>query len=840
MADKGKCPNCYSDGLVGEECEERGCAVRGYRFIPMENFERLSRKNLLGEDPYFGRKINKYLIIDLIGAGGFGTVYLALQMPVEMRCALKLIKYEGSEDRLKLMLTKFDAEAKALAQLNHPNIVRLIDYGVVNEKPYMVMEYVNDSVTLKDKIEEYALKGESFDIKLTIGIIDQILRGLGASHKLKIIHRDIKPENIMLQRVFGESNFVRILDFGLAKFTEDKRQTSITMGTPSYMAPEQILGSKAGPWTDLYALGVVVFELLTGRTPFSGRTVQEMLSQKLSPSYDPLSIVDDLKMPERIKTFFHLALARKADERYRNVEAFRKGLTEVAGIIKTMNQERLSQSGFGNLLSSAEFESAAARAAARGEDTPDEEEGESFQDDFTAIELDFKVNEGGAPQDPQHKRTVLAATPDKAAPGRPLCPDCGAPNKPRAVTCGQCARPLGGGAERPATLSQVVSDRNEGGGSKKILIVSIVSLVLVLALAAGVVLYLTSGRSGKAVLSSKPPGAVVTVDGEAKGEAPVTVELDVGEHKVTFTKQGFATVEKTVTIEKGKESKLLADMACARQCNDKTCGPDGCGGVCGNCTKCGETCTGGACAFTACKEKKCGDDGCGGVCGTCDEGHDCTDGACVAAGQATADVKQQATPDKDVNEPAAEVKQASSGQDGDEVKEPVKAEEVKEAPKGEEVKEPAKVVEVKETPKVEEIKETPKVEEVKEPVEVKETPKVEEVKEAPKASTDHPDIAEAKSKAADMSKAEKKEEARKYSKAGNSLYSSKSFEKALLQYRISQVYKPDVKLFKKMAFASQKAGDDDKAEEYFLKYWNSLSPARQKQLQKLYKMFIKE
>jgi serine/threonine protein kinase len=123
-------------------------------------------------------------------------------------------------------------------------------------------------------------------------VLEQVLNALEAAHALDIVHRDIKPDNVMLQSVPGDPCFVRVLDFGLARFLESQRETSLLLGTPAFMAPEQVTREGIGPWTDLYALGVLAFEMLTGRRPFDGETPQEVLAKKLDPDFDPRSFVE--------------------------------------------------------------------------------------------------------------------------------------------------------------------------------------------------------------------------------------------------------------------------------------------------------------------------------------------------------------------------------------------------------------------------------------------------------------------------------------------------------------------------------------------------------------------
>ena len=275
-----------------------------------------------------GRHIGDYLVVDKLGEGGFGKVFLTLQGPLyKLAAALKLMEMGKADPEMSArMVKKFEGEATALAVLNHPNIVRLLKYGAHEGVPFLVMEYVQGGRTLLTAAESQALRGQAMEPARVRRILQQILDGLEAAHAQGVWHRDIKPENIMLQEVAGNPDLVRILDFGLAKFAEDGSRTSTAMGTPAYMAPEQMDRHGIGPWTDLYAVGVMAFELLTGRPPFPGQTWKEILARKLDPRYDPTSQLADMQLPPPALDFFRRALARQPEERYRTTAAFKLAL----------------------------------------------------------------------------------------------------------------------------------------------------------------------------------------------------------------------------------------------------------------------------------------------------------------------------------------------------------------------------------------------------------------------------------------------------------------------------------------------------------------------------------
>ena len=337
----GACPACELSGAIGDPCAERGCLNRGYHFIPTtfllaaKEAARAAARGAAHADlnPMIGRVVGDFLVVGTIGAGGFGAVHLALQRPrYLLKAALKLMHTGASDPAMaEVLLDKFQNEGDALAVLHHPNIVRLLKYGIHNDTPYLVMEYVDGGRTLKKEVRDLAEAGRKLDARVARHVLRQTLYALGEAHgrAQPIIHRDLKPENIMLQSIVGDPNHVKVLDFGLAKFVEERTQTSIAMGTPAYMAPEQLERRNIGPWTDLYAVGVIAFELLTGRKAFVGTTQQEILAQKLDPAYDPGRRLADVPASEVALAFFRRALARKWEDRYHSADEFLESLDAV-------------------------------------------------------------------------------------------------------------------------------------------------------------------------------------------------------------------------------------------------------------------------------------------------------------------------------------------------------------------------------------------------------------------------------------------------------------------------------------------------------------------------------
>ncbi len=314
----GLCPSCEREGPLGRPCPQPVCLRRGYHHIPTDNVLEMSRSGLL--DPVLGQLWGDYLIVQKLGGGGVGNVYLALQFPIGMKAALKLLD-NGNGPPNEALTDRFRGEAAALARLSHPNIVRLLKFGSHYGRPYLVMEYVEEGRTLREEM----LRG--MEPEKALRILNQLINALESAHAAGVIHRDIKPPNIMLQRVPGEEAYVRLVDFGLAKFLDDGDQTRFLAGTPSYMAPEQILRKGIGPWSDWYAVGAIAFEMITQRRPYPGDSADEVIALKRDLEYDPCQNLQDLHLPFAVEHFLRRALAHDPNQRLRDASSMRVSLS---------------------------------------------------------------------------------------------------------------------------------------------------------------------------------------------------------------------------------------------------------------------------------------------------------------------------------------------------------------------------------------------------------------------------------------------------------------------------------------------------------------------------------
>ena len=266
------------------------------------------------------KTIGRYEIKREIGRGGMAIVYKAFDPHLNRPVAIKLIRVGGfTIDQLKTLPERFKREARALARLNHANIVQVYDFGTYGDMPYLVMEFL-EGATLKEV-------RKPLKVETAVRLIRPIADALSYVHDQGMLHRDVKPSNIMITK--GEK--VVLTDFGIAKFLEESEDqntltgTGVGIGTPEYMAPEQGLGKRIDGRADIYSLAVVFYELITGRKPFQGETPLEVLTkQATEPFPDPREFVPDL--PGSVRKFFDLALAKKPDDRYGSMKDFLRDL----------------------------------------------------------------------------------------------------------------------------------------------------------------------------------------------------------------------------------------------------------------------------------------------------------------------------------------------------------------------------------------------------------------------------------------------------------------------------------------------------------------------------------
>ena len=294
-----------------------------------------------GPDPLVGRVINeRYRVVGIIARGGMGKVYRAEQQPLGRLVALKVLNPNYTGDNDPEFHKRFFLEASIASKLTHPNTVTIFDYGKTDDDVYYIAMELLEGRTLHRALREEA----PISADRTMHIGRQICRSLREAHNLGVIHRDLKPANIYLVQHGDENDFVKVLDFGLVKNLEEKgeelTQTGLFMGSPKYMAPEQIRGERCDGRVDIYALGVIMFEMLTGKVPFDRQNSVNILMAHIQEDVPAMSTMNPgIRVPAALEAVVRRCMAKSADARYATMEEVLTALKECAGLNVTLSGE---------------------------------------------------------------------------------------------------------------------------------------------------------------------------------------------------------------------------------------------------------------------------------------------------------------------------------------------------------------------------------------------------------------------------------------------------------------------------------------------------------------------
>ncbi|HYQ29961.1 MAG TPA: serine/threonine-protein kinase [Polyangiaceae bacterium] len=289
------------------------------------------------KDPFIGREIlgGEYLILEKIGTGGMGSVYKASQPAMKRMVAIKILhpKLANRKD----LTSRFRREARAMSQLTHPNTVKVFVYGELEEDGslYIVMEMLEGK-----NLNQAVRKDGPIPVERAIPILIQVCGALQEAHELGIVHRDLKPENIFLSKQGGIADYPKVLDFGLAKVTERQMQPGsiiltqegMVFGTPEFMSPEQAQGKTLDARSDIYSLAVILYEVLTGKLPFSAKSPMEYIQKHVTEAIIPLSErVPERRFPKELDEVLSRALSKKPEQRYQTAAEFAEALRPFGG-----------------------------------------------------------------------------------------------------------------------------------------------------------------------------------------------------------------------------------------------------------------------------------------------------------------------------------------------------------------------------------------------------------------------------------------------------------------------------------------------------------------------------
>ncbi|MEP7190099.1 MAG: protein kinase, partial [Roseiflexaceae bacterium] len=282
------------------------------------------------------RSFGQYTIIEPIRQGGMSTVYKAYQESLDRYVAIKVLAYNNDPQ----FVVRFKREARAIAQLQHPNILPIYDSNEQDGMLYLVMQYIENGTTLGDLLDEPIESGRA------LRLIGKVLDALSYAHDRGIVHRDIKPANVLLP----SPDWPMLADFGIVKLRDDDQKLTspgLVVGTAAYMAPEQASGKPVDARTDLYATGVVLYEMVTGEVPFEADTPMAMLAKHAyEPPRPPRSIIPSL--PPEVETILLRALEKDPAARYQSAADMAADCTQAIIRMKrssTLQISRLYQEG---------------------------------------------------------------------------------------------------------------------------------------------------------------------------------------------------------------------------------------------------------------------------------------------------------------------------------------------------------------------------------------------------------------------------------------------------------------------------------------------------------------
>ncbi len=278
------------------------------------------------------QKFGRYEVISELGRGAMGVVYKAADPVLNRVVAVKTINLLLADDEREEYEARFYQEAKAAGGLSHPNIVTIYDLGNTGDMAYMAMEFLEGQ-----ELRQLMGENRQLPIRKALSITAQVADGLAYAHERGIVHRDIKPANIM---ILGE-DLAKLTDFGIARMrtSEVKTQTGMRLGSPKYMSPEQVIGKRTDYRSDIFSLGIVLYEMLTGKAPFSGGNLESLMYQTIHFTPPPPSRINP-DIPEMLDLIIAKLLEKSADDRY-------QGAREVASDLRECEKHYGSESVLG-------------------------------------------------------------------------------------------------------------------------------------------------------------------------------------------------------------------------------------------------------------------------------------------------------------------------------------------------------------------------------------------------------------------------------------------------------------------------------------------------------------
>jgi len=501
----------------------------------------------------------RFQILEKIGEGGMGAIYKAVHTKMDRVCAIKLMTSLSHEN--EAALARFNREAKMASRIDSRHAVAIYDFGEAEGGiPYLAMEFIDGKPLSRILSREKTLPTER-----VVHITNQIARALTKAHELGIIHRDLKPDNIMITSRDGDKDFVKVLDFGIAKTVTEEAQDNLTktgyiLGTPVYMSPEQLSGDQLDPRSDIYSLALIVYEMLSGRLPFEGENPQAIMIKRVTSNPVPLRSVAP-SVSDSVERVVMDALARDRENRLPTVEAFAAALRSAQNMVThSLGQHRQT-----NLMAK---ETAPATEEFTGYRPPDEGTTESSRqspatmafESSAATQKNTIADFGSEQPGGDYYQTSTRGTQS----GAPVQP----PVNRLPETVQQYLPPehmAGGNRIAPTEYAPTMESRRK----KSPVILYVTAAIVLVAVLAGIYFMISQGVGGGSgfslVIKGAPAGSEVYLNDIKAGVASQDgtlrlADVEEGEKRVRVSRSGFADFETTVSGSKGEERSVEAKM----------------------------------------------------------------------------------------------------------------------------------------------------------------------------------------------------------------------------------------------------------------------------------------
>ncbi|HXG94935.1 MAG TPA: bifunctional serine/threonine-protein kinase/formylglycine-generating enzyme family protein [Blastocatellia bacterium] len=487
--------------------------------------------------------LERYKLLEKIGEGGMGAIYKAIHTEMDRTCAIKLLTAitAGNEEAA----ARFKREARMASRIDNPHAVTIYDFGETDDGTlFLAMEFI-DGRQLTSLIKEQG----ALPLDRVVHITNQIAEGLTAAHAMGIVHRDLKPDNVMITRKGNDDCYVKVLDFGIAKTVADEgadgnlTKTGFVLGTPFYMSPEQLLGEKLDPRSDVYSLAIIVYEMLSGRLPFEGENPQSIMMKRIMGEPIPLHVAAP-SISDEVEQVVMAGLAREREARTPTVEAFALALAN-------------AQRGVTQMIGSRSTGSLA-------EDKPKA---------GTQVWAGASTKSDSAPVQAGSTAPVQQASPLGMNQAKQTSGQSNIAAQSHVPTEKQPVQPVF--QQQPVTAGQNVQAAGEIKRGSRAWIGAVAAIVVLVIIGAVAYFALGIGKKGSAPnapvsksgftinVAGAPAGSEVFVNNESRGKVGndgtlVVTGLDAGNLQLRISHEGYADFATNLAGEVGKEAKVEA------------------------------------------------------------------------------------------------------------------------------------------------------------------------------------------------------------------------------------------------------------------------------------------